>query len=127
MSDSEALQTLIEAAETLKGEGIADRVVNCYYVKPIGAATLRAAARATGRIVVTDDHWPDGGLEDVVLGAFADSKESPRVLKLAVGEMASSGKPEELLASAGIDATGIAEAAGGWSEARPAPRRAPRA
>jgi transketolase len=80
MSDPEALQTLIEAAETLKGEGIAARVVNCYYVKPIGAATLRAATRATGRIVVADDHWPAGGLEDVVLGAFADSKESPRVL-----------------------------------------------
>jgi transketolase len=46
-----------------------------------------------------------------VLGVFADSEESPRVLKLAVGEMPSSGKPEELLASAGIDATGIAEAA----------------
>jgi transketolase len=101
----------IEAAETLEGEGVAARVVDCYSVKPIGAETLRAAARATGRIVVAEDHWPEGGLGDAVLGVFADSEESPRVLKLAVGEMPSSGKPEELLASAGIDATGIAEAA----------------
>jgi transketolase len=101
----------IEAAETLEGEGVAARVVDCYSVKPIGAETLRAAARATGRIVVAEDHWPEGGLGDAVLGVFADSEECPRVLKLAVGEMPSSGKPEELLASAGIDATGIAEAA----------------
>ena len=101
----------IEAAETLAGEGVAARVVDCYSVKPIGAETLRAAARATGRIVVAEDHWPEGGLGDAVLEVFADSEESPRVLKLAVGEMPSSGKPEELLASAGIDATGIAEAA----------------
>jgi transketolase len=48
-----------------------------------------------------------------VLGVFANSDESPRILKLAVAEMPSSGKPEELLASAGIDASGIAEAARG--------------
>jgi transketolase C-terminal domain/subunit len=84
MADPGAVQTLIEAAETLEGEGIAARVVDCYSVKPIGAATLRAAARATGRIVVAEDRWPEGGLEDVVLGAFPDSKESPRVVKLAV-------------------------------------------
>jgi transketolase len=77
MTDRETVQTLIEAAETLEGKGIAARVVDCYSVKPIGAETLRAAARATGRIVVAADHWPEGGLGDAVLGAFADSKESP--------------------------------------------------
>jgi transketolase len=101
----------IEAAETLAGERVAARVVDCYSVKPIGAEPLRAAARATGRIVVAEDHWPDGGLGDAVLEVFADSEESPGVLKLAVGEMPSSGKPEEVLASAGIDATGMADAA----------------
>jgi transketolase len=99
------------AAETLAGEGIAARVVDCYAVKPIDAETPRAAARATGRIAVAEDHWPQGGLGDAVLGVFADSEKSPRILRLAVGEMPSSGTPEELLASAGIDATGIAEAA----------------
>jgi transketolase len=101
----------IEAADTLEGEGIAARVVDCYSVKPIDAEILRAAARATGRIVVAEDHWPQGGLGDAVLGVFADSGKFPRILRLAVGEMPSSGTPEELLASAGIDATGIAEAA----------------
>ena len=30
------------------------------------------------RIVVAEDHWPEGGLGDAVLGVFADSEESPR-------------------------------------------------
>jgi transketolase len=101
----------IAAAETLGRDGIAARVLDCYSVKPIDAETLRAAARDTGRIVVAEDHWPEGGLGDALLGVFADSDESPRIVKLAVTEMPSSGKPDELLAKAGIDAEGIAEAA----------------
>ena len=44
-----------------------------------------------------------------LLGPYDD--ERPRVVKLAVREMPSSGKPDELLAAAGIDAAHIAEAA----------------
>jgi transketolase len=101
----------IEAADTLAGEGVAARVVDCYSVKPIDVKTLRSAARATGRIVVAEDHWPEGGLGDAVLGVFADGEESPRIRRLAVAEMPGSGKPPELLAAAGIDASGIADGA----------------
>jgi transketolase len=101
----------IAAADTLAGEGVAARVLDCYSVKPIDAKTLRSAARATGRIVVAEDHWPEGGLGDAVLGVFADGEESPRIRRLAVAEMPGSGKPPELLAAAGIDASGIADGA----------------
>ena len=46
-----------------------------------------------------------------MLAALAETDERPRVVKLAVREMPHSGKPAELLASAGIDATHIADAA----------------
>lgn len=76
------------------------------------AGTLHAAAEATGgRIVTVEDYWPEGGLGDALLAAFADADERPRVLKLAVHNMPGSGKPAELLAAAGIDAGHIAEAA----------------
>ncbi len=100
-----------EAAETLDGEGIRARVVDCYSIKPIDAEVLRTAARETGRIVTVEDHWPEGGLGDAVLEALADTEECPRVTKLAVREMPHSGKPQELLAATGIDASGIAETA----------------
>jgi transketolase len=101
----------IEAAETLEGDGVQARVVDCYSVKPIDGDTLREAARATGRIVTVEDHWPEGGLGDAVLEALADSEESPRVVKMAVRKMPGSGSTADLLSDVGIDAAAIAEQA----------------
>jgi transketolase len=101
----------LAAAETLAGDGIAARVIDCYSVKPIDAATLRAAADATGCILTVEDHWPEGGLGEAVLAALADADERPPVTVLAVDGMPGSGTPAELLAAAGIDADAIAAAA----------------
>jgi len=102
----------LKAAETLAEEGIAARVVDLYSIKPLDMETLQAAVEATqGRLVTIEDHWAEGGLGDAVLAALADAEEPPRVVKLAVRSMPRSGKPEQLLAEAGIDAEHIAAAA----------------
>ena len=102
----------LKAADALAAEGVNARVIDAYSVKPIDVETLRDAAEATGgRIVTVEDHWPDGGLGEAVLAAFADAEERPRVKVLAVSGMPHSGKPAELLAIAGIDADHIAQAA----------------
>jgi transketolase len=101
----------LRAADRLADEGVGARVVDAYSVKPIDVEGLRAAAEAThGRLVVAEDHWPEGGLGEAVLSAFADAEERPLVAHLAVREMPGSGKPAELLAAAGIDAEHIADA-----------------
>jgi transketolase len=101
----------LRAADRLAAEGISARVIDCYSVKPIDAAALRAAAAETGLIVVAEDHRVEGGLGDAVLDALASGGPvTGRVLKLAVTEMPGSGSPEELRAWAGIDADAIAEA-----------------
>jgi transketolase len=106
------LHEALAAATTLAAEGIAARVIDAYTVKPIDSATLADAARATGgRLIVVEDHWPEGGIGEAVLSAFADADERPRVVKLAVRHLPGSGTPAELLADAGIDAAGIASAA----------------
>ena len=102
----------LSAAETLADEGISARVIDLYSIKPLDAETLLDAAAATqGRIVTVEDHWPEGGVGDAVLGALAEYDERLHVVKLAVQGMPHSGKPDELLAAAGIDAAHIAEAA----------------
>jgi transketolase len=102
----------LRAADALAEEGVAARVIDLYSIKPLDEETLRAAAEATGgRLVTIEDHWAEGGLGDAVLAALADTEQPPRVVKLAVREMPKSGKPEELLARAGIDAEHIAAAA----------------
>jgi transketolase len=105
------LHESLKAAETLAEEGVNARVVDLYSVKPIDSETLRAAAAATGRFVVAEDHWPEGGLAEAVLSVFADGEERPSLVHLAVREMPTSGTPEQLLSAAGIDAEHIAAAA----------------
>ena len=83
-------------------------MIDLYSVKPADEETLRSLSCP---IVTVEDHWPEGGLGDAVLGALADSDERPRVVKLAVAGLPHSGKPAELLAAAGIDADAIEQAA----------------
>ncbi len=103
----------VKAADELAGEGVKVRLIDAYSVKPIDTKALTAAARATGgRIVVVEDHWPEGGIGDAVLAALAGSGElGLRYRHLAVREMPASGKPAELLHAAGISAWHIAKAA----------------
>jgi transketolase len=101
----------LKAYETLKGEGIAIRVLDAYSIKPIDQAALVQAAKDTGgKIVVVEDHRIEGGLGDAVLEAYAAAGALPRVVKLGVREMPGSGTPAELLAAAGIDAGHIVKA-----------------
>jgi transketolase len=106
------LHEALRAADLLEADGVRARVIDLYSVKPLDRETLHAAAEATdGRLVTVEDHWPEGGLGEAVLAAFADAEERPRVAMLAVRDMPTSGKPAELLAAAGIDAEAIANAA----------------
>jgi transketolase len=102
----------LKAADALADEGVSARVIDLYSIKPLDEQMLRDAAEATGgRLVTAEDHWPEGGLGEAVLAAFADADERPRVKLLAVRGLPHSGKPAELLAAAGIDADHIAQAA----------------
>jgi len=106
------LHEALKAADALAEEGVNVRVIDLYSVKPIDEETLLATAEATqGRIVTVEDHWPEGGLGEAVLSAFAQAERRPEVVKLAVSGMPGSGKPAELLAAAGIYAEHIADAA----------------
>jgi transketolase len=100
----------VAAADVLGREGIEARVLDCYSVKPIDAAALRAAAEDTHAVITVEDHWPEGGLGEAVLSALADFADPVVARTLAVRGMPTSGTPEELRAAAGIDAEAIAGA-----------------
>ena len=75
------------------------------------AKTLREAARVTkGRLVVVEDHYPQGGLGAAVLEALANDPPV-RLAHLAVRGLPESGKPEELMNAAGISSRHIVAAA----------------
>ena len=108
------LHECLKAADTLAKAGIRARVIDLYSLKPVDAATLREASKVTGgRLVVVEDHYPQGGIGATVMEALAMEPKPPRVAHLAVRGLPGSGKPEELLNAAGITAPHIVRAAKG--------------
>ena len=109
------LHECLTAADQLSEDGINARVIDLYSIKPIDADTLRRTCQATGgRIVVAEDHYPEGGIGSAVLEALAGT-DTPElhVVLLAVKALPTSGKPQELLDAAGISARHITAAARG--------------
>jgi transketolase len=105
------LHEALQAYDQLKGQNVLIRVIDAYSVKPIDAETLITAAQETGKIIVVEDHWPEGGLGDAVLEVFTEADGPlPQVVKLAVQSMPGSGTPAELLEEAGISAHHIVQA-----------------
>jgi transketolase len=102
----------LRAADELAADGIAARIIDLYSVKPVDHATLTDAAAATrGRLVIAEDHYPQGGLGAAVLEALAGTGLPLRVRQCAVSGLPGSGTPDELMEAAGISASRIAAAA----------------
>ena len=107
------LHECLRAADQLALDGIHARVIDLYSIKPIDTDMLVAAADATGgRLVVAEDHHPEGGLGSAVVAALVEAGvQQLRLAHLSVSQLPASGTPAELLAAAGIDAPHIASAA----------------
>jgi transketolase len=106
------LHESLKAADQLKAEGIALRVIDLYCVKPIDGKALGEQIRATGgRLITVEDHWPEGGLGEAVFTALAQAGVTVSKSRLiAVNGMPHSGKPEELIDIFGISARRIVAA-----------------
>lgn len=103
----------LRAADRLQQSGISARVIDCYSIKPIDVATIVDAARVTsGRMIIAEDHRPEGGLGAAVISALIEGRQADLAVRhLAVRGMPGSGNTTELLHWAGIDAEGITQAA----------------
>ena len=99
----------LKAADALKEQGINVRVVDCYSINPIDKNTLMKCLRVTKKqiLITVEDHFTHGGMGDFATAAVVDDDIKIHVEKLAVTHISESGKMEELLHDAGIDAESI--------------------
>ena len=104
------LHECLAAADELAGRGISARVIDLYSVKPVDSATLLTAAGETQALITVEDHWPEGGIGEVVAGVLAEAGVGTPLVRLAVSGRPGSGPPQALLAAAGIDAAHIVSA-----------------
>ncbi len=100
----------LQAAETLKAEGINARVVNMATIKPLDNAEVIAAARETGAIVTAEDHSIIGGLGGAVAECLAAHQPALVEFVGIKDEFGKSGEHDELPALFGIDAAGVVAA-----------------
>lgn len=102
------LHEALKAHDILKQQNISVSIIDLYSIKPLDRDALIKAARASNNTLITvEDHYKEGGLGEAVSAAVADTDISVTIL--AVHQLPRSGKPEELLAWAGIDAQTIVQ------------------
>ena len=97
----------LEAAESLKQEGIDCRVLNMPTLKPIDEAAITQAAAETGAIVTAEEHLEQGGLGSNVARVVARNKPVPMELIAIKDTYAKSGKASELFERYGLTAKDI--------------------
>jgi transketolase len=101
----------IKAAQALAAEGIEARVVDLHTVKPLDREAIAEAARATGAIVVSEEHLVDGGLGVRVAQVVAETGPVPMEFVGIHNTYAESGTPEEILDKYGLVARDVIAAA----------------
>lgn len=99
----------LKAQSALREQGIMTRVIDLYSVRPLDRDTvLNSVKQTSGRLVIVEDHHPEGGLGEAVLSALVNLPTN--VVHLAVKGVPHSATTEEQLALHGIDAAGIEQA-----------------
>ncbi len=100
----------MKAAEELTNKhGISTAALNFASIKPLDVEAIAEAAK-TGLIVTAEDHHIDTGLGSLVAAVVAENSLPCVLVRLGVKKYGSSGKPEELYRSEGIDSEGIIKA-----------------
>ena len=97
----------LKAYEFLQNAGISIAVIDAYSIKPLAEA-IATIAVTTGKVITVEDHYIQGGLGQAVTYELRNA--CVQIQCLAVEELPRSGKPEELLLWAGIDASSITAA-----------------
>ena len=97
----------LTAAELLKAEGISARVVNIHTIKPLDKEIILDSAKATGAIVVAEEHNVIGGLGSAVAETVFEGCPVPVTRVGVEDQFGRSGKVPPLLEMYGLTPANI--------------------
>ena len=100
----------IQAAETLKAEGIECEVIDIHTIKPLDEKAVIESALKTGAVVCAEEHCIAGGLGELIAGLLSRNQPTPVEFVAVDDKFGQSGKPAELMAAYGLDAAHIVSA-----------------
>lgn len=104
---SEALR----AAEILRKDNIAAKVVNMHTIKPVDTQMIVKSAQETGAIVSAEEHQIHGGLGSAIAEVVVRTYPVPMEMVAVQDSFGESGSPEELLRAYHLKDVDIAQAA----------------
>lgn len=105
------LHEVLEASKMIVNSGVSARVINHPFLNRFDAQWLATAVDSIGTIVVTDDHFINGGFGDLLLSALVEHNllAGKKFFKLGLKDLPECGTPLEVLKHHRLDAQSIAE------------------
>ena len=102
------VQESLKAAQQM--EGIEPTIVNISSIKPIDEELIKKLAQDHAVIVTAEEHSVIGGLGSAIAEVLTKEGAGCRLMMIGLNdEFGQSGKPKDLLAHYGLDASGIAK------------------
>ena len=74
----------LAAADTLAEEGISAEVIDLRWVRPLDMATIGASVRRTGRLVIAEEQWHEGGWGATVISNLTRANQQWKAIPRAV-------------------------------------------
>lgn len=102
----------LEAAKTLKEEGINARVINICTIKPLDTEIVLKAAAECGKVITCEEHNIIGGLGEAICSTLAQEGAAVKIRRIGVNdEFGHSGPAKALLKQFGLSAENIVKTA----------------
>ncbi|MBX3096227.1 MAG: 1-deoxy-D-xylulose-5-phosphate synthase [Fimbriimonadaceae bacterium] len=101
-----------DAARLLAESGIAVRVINARFAKPVDTETMVRAAEECGAIITVEENAKQGGFGQMVRDVLSDAGlgATPQRILALPDRFIEHGEQDQLLSDLGLDAVGIAKA-----------------
>ena len=98
-----------KAAEELADEGIDSLIIECPFLNRIDGAWFADKLEGVKLLVTIDNHYVNGGFGDQLLSALAREGAClpPRVVRLGIDDVPSSGQPAEVLSHHELDSASL--------------------
>ncbi|MCY7418547.1 MAG: alpha-ketoacid dehydrogenase subunit beta [Chloroflexi bacterium] len=80
------VERALAAADALAADGISAEVIDLRWIRPLDHATIEASVRKTGRLVIAEEQWHEGGWGATLISKLAQTripwKASPTAVSL---------------------------------------------
>ena len=101
------VNSALEAAERLAGEGVEAEVINICTIKPLDKELIISSAKKTGKVVTAEEHTIIGGLGGAVCETLSEGCPVP-VCRIGIEDVfGESGSAGALIAKYGLDGEGV--------------------